>query len=170
MTTEDTSQLNGTAPMPTSAAAAYEAKLAKLRAARKPIEDAEVEKRRARDVAELDKVFDALAEIGGTWEDNVVRLPDSPAELPGHLVLKRPQPSATRQFKATIVSTTKLDPDRGSQERRINVNKTYVLNCLAYPSVDDFTKLCEVAAGVPETAVKTLHRLADLGAQDEGKE
>lgn len=149
----------------------YAEKLAKMRAARLPAEQAAEEARRARDVAELDAVFEALSGIeGASWDDNVVHLNDTPPNLPGHLVLKRPQPSATKQFKQRLLAGTKLDADRGASERRVEANKVYVLNCLAYPSHDRYEELCGFAAGIPESAVKLVHRLADAGAQDDVKE
>lgn len=161
-------QANGTSSA--SFEAQYAARRAAFEAKRAPKLKADAEARRARDVNELDKVFEVLETIDGSWEDNVVHLNDARPDLPGHLVLRRPEPSATKQYKQRLLAGTKLDADRGASERRVEANKVYVLNCLAYPSVELFEQLCTFGPGIPEAAVKLVHRLADAGAQDDAKE
>lgn len=149
---------------------AYAKKRAELVARRAPALKVDEAARRERDVNELDAVYEKLEEIDGSFEDNVIRVPDAPPEMVGHLVLKRPEPSATAQFKSRLLAGTKLDADRGASARRVDANKVYVLNCLAYPTPAQFDELVTFAPGLPESAVKLVHRLAEAGAQDDSKE
>jgi hypothetical protein len=161
---------NGTMTKPEDFEKSYQSKLAAMKSARAPKEQLAEQARRKRDLDELEAVYAALDECEGTFEDNVLRVPDAPPTLPGHIVLKRPAASATRQFKAIVLSGSKIDADRGASERRVNATKTYLLNCRVYPPLEQLEELLNLAAGIPESAIKIIHRLADLGAQDEAKE
>lgn len=150
-------------------ASAFEAKLAKLKAERASKVDADAVAREARDTAELDAVFAALDEHGGTWDDNVLQVKDAPAEFAGHVVVRRPTKPETSRYRALIHRANVVSPDRGALEARTKAPGELAQSCVVYPDPDRYQQLVGFASAVPDSVFAIAMRLAEGGAREDAK-
>lgn len=144
----------------------YQDKLKALADARAPKLEADAKAREERDEKELEAVFAKLDEIGGTFEENVLRVPLAPATLPGHIVLRRPTKPEIGRFRAMVA---KNPNDRGSNEARANASIDLGAGCVVYPEPDRYAALLDHAAGIATDVGNLAHELSAAGARDEAK-
>lgn len=164
-----TTDTNGMTDRALPTDSAFEAKLAKLRAVREPKIEAAAAERAARDTDELDAVFAALDEIGGTWEENVLQVKDAPPDRAGHVVVRRPNKGELARHRSIVIRANVANPERGSVEARAKASSDLALNCVVYPPAEKYQALLEFAGAVSDNVFVITMRLAEGGSREDAK-
>jgi hypothetical protein len=123
----------------------------------------QADKRKARDEAEFrEHVLPALNKHGLTRE-NLIRCPDAPAELPGHIVIRAPKKA---EFSKLNQSMWK---DDSAVEEKASAPLDVARACVLYPPRDRYDALVDAYPAVaPQVATRAL-ALAKAGAMAMGK-
>lgn len=137
----------------------YESALAEL----EQREADQADRRKARDEAEFrEQVLPVLNKHGLTRE-NLIRCPDAPAELPGHIVIRAPKRA---EFSKLNHSMWK---DENAVEEKASAPLEVARACVLYPPRDRYDALVDAYPAVaPQVATRAL-ALAKAGAMAMGK-
>jgi len=137
----------------------YESALAEL----EQREADQADRRKARDEAEFrEQVLPVLNKHGLTRE-NLIRCPDAPAELPGHIVIRAPKRA---EFSKLNQSMWK---DENAVEEKASAPLEVARACVLYPPRDRYDALVDAYPAVaPQVATRAL-ALAKAGAMAMGK-
>jgi hypothetical protein len=138
----------------------YESALAEL----DQRESEQADRRKARDESEFREHVLPVLNKHGLTRENLIRCPDAPAELPGHIVIRAPKRA---EFSKLNHSMWK-DGD-GSAEEKAAAPLEVARACVLYPPRDRYDALVEAYPAVaPQVATRAL-ALAKAGAMAMGK-
>lgn len=123
----------------------------------------QADKRKARDEAEFREHVLPVLNKHGLTRENLIRCPDAPAELPGHIVIRAPKRA---EFSKLNQSMWK---DENAVEEKASAPLEVARACVLYPPRDRYDALVDAYPAVaPQVATRAL-ALAKAGAMAMGK-
>lgn len=123
----------------------------------------QADKRKARDEAEFREHVLPVLNKHGLTRENLIRCPDAPAELPGHIVIRAPKKA---EFSKLNQSMWK---DENAVEEKASAPLEVARACVLYPPRDRYDALVDAYPAVaPQVATRAL-ALAKAGAMAMGK-
>lgn len=123
----------------------------------------QADRRKTRDEAEFREHVLPVLNKHGLTRENLIRCPDAPAELPGHIVIRSPKKA---EFSKLNQSMWK---DEGAVEEKAAAPLDVARACVLYPPRDRYDALVEAYPAVaPQVATRAL-ALAKAGAMAMGK-
>lgn len=138
----------------------YEQMKAEIEAARAPAKAA----RLARDLAEMEN--DVLPAMLCNETCEILRVADAPADLPGHVVVRAPEPVEMDRFRHVMFRESK---ERGVVEAKSRAGGQLGASCVVYPDKERYAALVAKFSGIPDEVAKLALKMSDAGAEAEGK-
>lgn len=96
----------------------------------------------------------------------VVECRDAAPELPQFVVFHRPSGPQTDRFKTQMWKDSK---ERGVVEAKARAGADLAVQCLAWPSIEEYTKLIDANRMLPDKVAGILVEEAQAGAEAAGK-
>jgi hypothetical protein len=124
------------------------------------------DEKKARSDAEEERLIDefGVGLVDGSFV--LVKLPDSPASMPGHYVGCRPAGPAVKRFTETMWRDSN---QRGVLDAKASAGADLARLCLKYPEPERYAALVAAYAAAPDIIAEALIHAARAGAAAEGK-